>query len=327
MKKGSKIIIGGLVLFALLVAGYMYVDSLLFDGVRPKAVNENGFQANYFAKEGIEDQPTLILIGGGDWGNYWGQKMGRADYAALSLPYHRREGLPDLIEGIPLEYFERAIDWLKEQPAVNPDKIVVMGASRNAELALVIASYFPESVHGVIGYCPSSVSWSNTIHPFNSDELKPSWTFRNEAVPFIPMEKMKGGESNRVNTLAYATEGLSDSSTVATASIQVEKINGPILLFSGLDDEVWPAAIMSDMIEERINKRGFDFSFDNIQYEDAGHLISGNPDFPPTMRQGKLMIDGKRYEYNFGGTVEGDMNAQKDASKRVFDFLSKMRNE
>ncbi len=151
MKKGSKIIIGGLVLTAVLVAGYLYVDSLLFDGVRPKAVKENGFQANYFAKDGVENQPTVILIGGGDWGDYWGQKIGRADYAALSLPYHPREGLPELIEEIPLEYFEGAIDWLKEQPEVNPDKIVVMGASRNAELALVIASYYPESVHGVIG--------------------------------------------------------------------------------------------------------------------------------------------------------------------------------
>ena len=169
MKKWSKIIIGGLVLIAVLIAGYLYVDSLLFDGLRPKAVNEKGFQANFFVKEEIEDQLTIILIGGGDWGDYWGQAFGKANYAALSLPYHRREGLPELIEEIPLEYFEKAINWLKEQPAVNPDKIVVMGASRNAELALVIASYFPLSVLGVIAYCPFSVSCSYTINPFNSD--------------------------------------------------------------------------------------------------------------------------------------------------------------
>ncbi|MEL6191326.1 MAG: acyl-CoA thioester hydrolase/BAAT C-terminal domain-containing protein [Bacteroidota bacterium] len=141
------------------------------------------------------------------------------------------------------------------------------------------------------------------------------------------MEKLKGSESNRVNTLAYATEGLSDSSAVAKASIQVENIQGPILLFSGSNDEVWPAAMMSDMIEKRITRSGFGFSFENIQYEHAGHLISANPDFPPTTRQGKLMIDGKSYDYNFGGTVDGDMAAQKDATMRVFDFLSKLRNE
>lgn len=320
-------IIGSLAIIALLIAGYFYLDSILFDGVKPKSINENGFKASFFAKTDIENQPTIVLMGGGTWGDYWGQEFAKANYVGLSLPYHRLEGLPALMEEIPLEYVTKAIGWLKRQPEVNPDKIIVMGTSRNAELALLVASHYPETVHGVIAYNPSSVSWSNTVLPFNSDLIKPSWTFENKPVPFIPMEKLKGGELDTIETLTYWTQALLDSNAVNKASIPVENINGPILLFSGLNDEVWPSAMMSDMIENRIKNSSFNFEFENIKYENAGHLISGNPNNPATNRQGNMMIDGRNYAFDFGGTEEGDRAAQKDASERVFYFLSKLQDD
>ena len=309
------------------MAGYFYIDSILFDGVKPKYISGNGLRATFFANDDAENRPTIVLIGGGDWGDYWGQEFAKANYVGLSLPFYRQEGLPELMEEISLEYFEKAINWLREQPEVNPDEIIVMGASRNAELALLVASYFPETVHGVIAYSPSSVSWSNTVLPFNSDSIKPSWTFENKPVSFIPMAKLKGGESDKIETLTYWTEALLDSNAVKKAAIQVEKIRGPILLFSGLDDKVWPSAMMSDMIAHRLKISHFNFDVENIKYENAGHLISGNPNNPSSVRTGKMTIDGRSYNFDFGGTAAGDMAAQKDASTRVFRFLSKLKNE
>lgn len=214
MNKKIKIIIGSVAIVALLVVGYLYLDTILFDGVRPKFVNDRGFKATLFAKNNIQNQPAIVILGGGIWGDYWGQEVAKVDYVGLSLPFYRQEGLPQLMEEIPLEYFENALHWLKEQPEANPNKIIVMGASRNAELALLIASYFPKSVHGVIAYSPSSVTWSNTVLPFNSDSVKPSWTYRNKPVPFIPMEKIKGSQSTTIETISYWEQGLSDSIAV-----------------------------------------------------------------------------------------------------------------
>ncbi len=322
-----KIIIGGIVLIAILIVGYTYLDSMLFDGVKPRPVNKNGIQATFFAQEGAVNQVAVVLIGGGVWGDYWGQEFAKANHVGLSLPYVNREGLPSLPEEIPLEYAETAVNWLQQQPEVNPDKIVVMGASRNAELALLIAAYFPESVHGVIAYAPSSVSWSNTVLPYNSDSVKPSWTFENKPVPFITMPKLKGGQAETLETLAYWQQGLSDSMAVSQAFIPVENINGPILLLSGKDDQVWPSAMMGDMMAQRLGHHSFGFTFDHVQYEDAGHMISGNPKQPSSQRQGKMEIDGKSYAYNFGGSPKGDYAAQQDASKRVFRFLSRLSYE
>ncbi len=323
MKKNRKYIIWiGIITF--LFIGYFIVDSFLFNGVKPRKINKNGFQANYFVKNIIEKKASIVLIGGGQWGDYWGQEFAKKGFVGLSLPYIGREGLPKLPEEINLEYFENAIKWLKKQPEVDPKKIVIMGASRNAELALVIASTFPDLVSGVVAYAPSLVSWSNTVLPYNSNDIKASWKYQGVDIPYVPMNKISGSNSNKIETLEYWQSGLAKTDYVTQATIRVEKINGPILLFSGKDDMVWPSSIMADMIEQRIKESNFKYSFQNIKYEKTGHLISGNPERNSEFRTGKININGKDYEFEFGGTNEGDYKAKQDAKMRLLDFIEKL---
>ena len=142
MKRNRKYIIWiGVIIF--LIIGYFILDNILFNGVKPRVINQNGFQANYFARKSTEKNAAIILIGGGQWGDYWGQQFANKGFVSLSLPYTGKSGLPELPEEIDLEYFEDAIKWLRKQPEVVPEKIIIMGASRNAELSLIIASTFP----------------------------------------------------------------------------------------------------------------------------------------------------------------------------------------
>ena len=323
MSKSRKYIIGiGIITF--LIAGYFIADSILFNGVKPRAINEIGFQANYFVKTDTKRKAAIVLIGGGQWGDYWGQLFANKGFSGLSLPYTRREGLPKLPEEINLEYFENALEWLAKQPEVDPDKMIVMGASRNAELSLVIASILPELVGGVVAYAPSLVSWSNTVLPYNSNDLKPSWKYQGVDVPYVPMDKILGNDSNKIESLEYWKSGLAKTDYVTQATIKVEKINGPILLFSGLDDMVWPSSLMADMIEQRIKESNFKNSFQNIKYEKAGHLISSNPEMNSDFRTGKININGKDYEFEFGGTNDGDQKAKQDAKIRLMEFIKKI---
>lgn len=308
-------------IIALLTIGYFIADSILFNGIRPKLINENGFQAGHYVKNDLENRKAIVLIGGGQWGDYWAQEFANNDMVGLSLPYTGREGLPKLPEEIDLAYFENAITWLAKQKEVDSDKIIVMGASRNAELALVIASTFPEIVSGVVAYSPSSVSWSNTVLPYNSNELKPSWKYKGIDIPYVPMEKITGNESDKIKMVEYWEKGLSKTELVNQATIKVEKINGPILLFSGIDDKVWPASFMADMIEENLRENNFKHSLQNIKYENAGHLISSRPEENSNYRTGTINIDGKDYEYEFGGTDDGDFKAKKDAKMKLMQFL------
>ena len=320
----SRKYIIGIVITILLVIGYFIADSILFSGVKARTINENGFQANYFVKTNTKRSTSIVLIGGGQWGDYWGQQFANRGYSGLSLPYTQREGLPKLPEEINLEYFEKALAWLKKQPEVDPNKIVVMGASRNAELALLLASVFPRSISGVVAYAPSAVSWSNTVLPYNSNELKSSWKYKGLDIPYVPMDKISGNQLNSNNMLEYWNKGLQKADFIGQAAIKVEKINGPILLFSGKDDQVWPSSIMADMIEKRLETNTFEHSFQNIKYENAGHLISSNPDDNTSYRTGTIKISGKDYEYEYGGNDEGNFKAKRDAKLKLMEFLEKI---
>nr|WP_299069927.1 acyl-CoA thioester hydrolase/BAAT C-terminal domain-containing protein [uncultured Allomuricauda sp.] len=309
---------------ALLFVGYLIADNMLFNGIKPYSVHESGFQANYFVKENTKSKAAVILIGGGQWGDYWAQQFANKGMVGLSLPYIGEEGLPRLPEEIELEYFENAINWLRKQSEVDPNKIIVMGASRNAELALIIASTFPESVSGVVAYAPSSVSWSNTVLPYNSNELKSSWKYKGVDIPYVPMNKIIGNESDKIKMVDYWKNGLAKTNFILQAAIKVEKINGPIILFSGNDDKVWPSSIMADMIERRLGHNSFEHSFQNIKYDNAGHLISNNPDNNSSYRTGIINIDGKDYKYEFGGNNIGDFKAKQDAKLKLMEFIEKI---
>lgn len=324
MKNNKKYLIGGIATVFLLIIGYLVLDSILFDGFKPQTINEHGFQATYFAKDSTTNKAAAILIGGGQWGHYWGEQFANRGFVGLSLPYTGPPDLPSLPEEIPLEYFEKALVWLGEQPEVNHYKIFVMGASRNAELALIIASTFPKLVSGVIAYAPSAVSWSNTVLPYNSDQLKPSWTYEGNDIPYIPMEKISGNSSSSISTMPYWENGLQKTDYIEQAIIKVENIKGPILLLSGKDDQVWPSSFMADILEARIKASKFTYRFENIQYENAGHQISGNPDSNKDVRTGKITIENKQYEFKYGGTPEGDSVAKQDAKKRVLVFIEKL---
>ncbi|BAO76858.1 acyl-CoA thioester hydrolase/BAAT C-terminal domain-containing protein [Winogradskyella sp. PG-2] len=326
MRINRKLIIS-IGVIAIIIISYLVIDSILFNGIKPKPINENGFQVNFFAKENIENKTAVVLIGGGQWGDYWSQEIANKEMVGISLPYIGKEGLPNLPEEIDLEYFESALNWIRKQKSVDPKKIIVMGASRNAELALIIASIFPDMVSGVIAYTPSSVSWSNTVLPYNSNELKASWKYNGIDIPYLPMTKISGNDTEKIRMLDYWENGLSKIDSTHKSHIKVELIKGPILLFSGVDDKVWPSAKMADMIENRLTNNNFKYNFKSIKYQNAGHSISTNPKQLSDLRIGKININGKNYEYEFGGTAEGDLNAKKNAYLQVFEFLLNIKND
>lgn len=308
------------------VVGYLVVDTLLYTGFKPKEVRENSLYADFYAKDGVSDTTAVVLLGGGQWGAYWGEQIANAGCVALTLPYANRVGLPRLPEEIPLEYFEKAFRYLQAQPEVGKGKIIVMGASRNAELALLLAATFPQYISGVIAYSPSSVNWSNRVLTYNSEELKASYTYNGEDIPSVPMEKFspEAFPEDTVATLPYWQDGLKKAHDLPETHIPVENINGPVLLLAGKDDEVWPSYTMAKQIVDRLFEHDFKHPIQLIAYEDAGHLISGDPSHFTLVRVGTLRINAIDYRYAYGGSADGDYTAKQDAYSKVFEFIEQI---
>ena len=276
--------------------------------------------------------PAVIVLGGVGGGLREGgaEVLASKGFAALALAYFGVDALPRELVELPLEYFERAIAWLKSQPEVDANRIAVVGNSKGGELALLLGATYPEDIKAVIGYAPSAVVWQGI--PFDREAYyggsRSPWSLRGEPVPFArfasprtsEMVRMVGfyfGQQPIVGRIFYE-RALEDETAVAAAQIAVEKINGPLLFISGTDDQMWPSTRLSEMAMERLKTHDHPFPYEHLRYEGAGHMITLPRSKPPASWTSR---------YEVGGSRDANEFANADSWMKVLSFLEKyLRN-
>jgi dienelactone hydrolase len=242
-------------------------------------VSEDGIVADFFHDNTGQPRKAVILLGGSEGGKVWSrlkqipENLIKRGFCALSLAYFKAPGLPDSLEEIPLEYFEKAFDWLGAQPGVIPDEYAVLGGSKGAEAGLVLGSRYPR-VKAVVGFMPSSVVWQGI--PKNRFRIgkdpKSSWSYMGKALPYVPssLTKKDIGALLMLNLRKSAIRDLQNEERVAEARIPVERIQGAILLLSARRDRLWPSTDMSEQVVKRLKDSDFDHPYVHIPY-DTGH--------------------------------------------------------
>jgi uncharacterized protein len=252
------------------------------------------------------------------------ESFARAGFAALALAYFGLDGLPRELVEIPLEYFERAIAWLKRHPMVDAGQVAVVGNSKGGELALLLGATFPRDVGAVVGYAPSALVWQGIA--FDREVYyggpRSPWAIRGEAVPFVPLARPGAAEMIRmtealiedrpIGTRAFYERALRNESAVAAASVPVEEIEAPVLLISGTDDRLWPSTRLSEMAIRRLEAHDRPFPREHLRYEGAGHMIA-----PPGYEPAASWTN----RFELGGSREADEFANADSWPRVIAFL------
>jgi dienelactone hydrolase len=276
------------------------------------------------------DKYPAVVVLGGSGGGFDVEKaavLSRHGFAALALAYFGIPPLPEWLHRIPLDYVEAALAWLAAQPEIDSQRIGLLGVSRGAELALLLGTRLPQ-VHAVVAYSPSSVAWSAGGRDRDTNNVIPAWTWRDEAIPFAPLlvrqflarSAFPSVVLRRPVIFRHLFEmGLRNRQAVERASIPVERISGPILLISGGDDHVWPAAEMSETIVARLKQHGFVDPVEHLHYPRAGHMLR-YPYLPTTPRQTRHRHLWHT-AYSFGGTAPADAEAQADSWRRAIAFL------
>jgi len=294
-------------------------------GVGRIEVRDRGLVGTYFRPAGAGPFPGVIVVGGSGGGlnEPPAALMASRGLAALALAYFGIEPLPLDLMRIPLEYFESAIGWLRARPEVRSGGIGLLGTSRGGELVLLLGSTFP-TIDRVVAYVPSGVV-HGAISRGETDprSAEPAWTYRGEAVPFIQPNSGPGTPPRTppgapIPLTPFFLRMHADASAVAAATIPVERINGPILLISGDDDQMWPSTPFSRQVVDRLRSRGFPHPFEHRSYPGAGHLI-GAPLGPATIQASLHPVRGQLYSY--GGTPAGNAAARADSWPRVIRFL------
>jgi pimeloyl-ACP methyl ester carboxylesterase len=255
---------------------------------------------------------AVIYLGGSDGGipdwDFERDSLPKLGYPTLGLGYFKTEHTPDTLQLIPLEYFVQAINDFTTRPEIKGKKIVIEGMSRGSDLALLLASMFPEKIDGVITMATSPVTWNgHGFHP----ELKrwvSCWTYRGKEIPFMELIWPFDISGDWIDYRKWYTESYAKQpfDMREKATIKVENINGPIMLFSGEEDRMMPAKEWGDEIMDRLKRNNFKFSYQHFYYPDVNHSFS----YTDTEKQ--------------GGTAEANYMAWQDFKRKYIEFLDQL---
>jgi len=286
-------------------------------------IRNKDMAANFYYPKNKQNLPLIIMLGGSDGGirqvDDRAKIISSHGYAVLALGYFGMENLPKNLERIPVEYFFNSINWAKEKQFIDTNKIVILGFSKGGEAALLVAS-IRRDIKGAIAFVPSNVRWQG-IPDGPSFISKSSWTLNGKDLPFLKCDigfsffwkfitNSKQIELREIFN-PIITE---DISIIEPALIEVEKINGPILLIAVKDDKVWPSYEMCQMMKNRLDSLKFKHQIECLYYDNAGHLIFFGPDLMPT-------INYKYDQIATGGKDSENSAAQIDSWNKMIGFL------
>jgi len=242
----------------------------------PNLVKDVNFVADYFPADGNDKYGVIVLTGsaGGRWTEL-AEKVAGWGYPVLSLGYFDDGPLvPEALEMIPLEYFEAPKQWLINRKDTKNDGVILIGGSKGAELALVLASW-DSDYKGAIAIGPSSVVWAGIPEDRSKiTSASSSWSVNGEPLPFVPYISRAGLQRAGLNKMLYwHVASLANDIAVEQAFIEVEKIRSPMLLLSGGADLSWPSDTMAAAVCNRANSNKNDAICNHINYEDAPHML------------------------------------------------------
>jgi dienelactone hydrolase len=227
-----------------------------------ESVSADGFMGQYWhpAGTGAARRPAVLVLDGlpGGMPTVLPAMLAASGYSALGVAYFKEPGLPQTLSDIPLEYFAKALTWLARQPGVDPNAIAVLGISRGSEAAQLLGVYYPSLVHAVIGSVPSNNA--NCSYPSCAG---PAWTLHGKPLPY---------------THDYDNPSPPDD---PAAVIPDQRIDGPVFLDCGEDDQAWTSCPYGQAIVSLLDAHHDQWSHVLYPYPKAGHGVGSLVPYEP----------------------------------------------
>lgn len=269
-------------------------------GITRIDVREEGLVGTLFLPATVQKMPAVVCLtgaGGGLWAEP-ASALAEAGFPALALATHNFDGRPANLRLFPLDYVERAVDWMRDRAKPRGGIVALRGWSRGGELALLLAS-LSSSVDAVIAYAPRCYvgRQDNTPNSFDDPGVAPAWTYRGKPVAGVPLPSAMLQDP--------AHQSFEDRFGIA-----VERIRGPVMLVTGQADtglSGTTATFSSDQAMRRLDLFKFPYPHAHYSYPGAGHTIAAPPPFVGP-------VEG-------GGTLAGDAAAIADSWPRSLAFL------
>ena len=322
-KRGLKIAVGGLVALFAIGAGWTYYSkpwvypvSIKDAGPTGTRIVTNGLFGNYFPSPDGKRAATILLVGGSEGGlglhmTHFAKALQSAGYTVFHLSYWRGPSQPKRLEEIPIEYFEKALIWLKGQSAVDPERMAMAGWSRGSEATVLVAAR-NNGLKAIILGMPGSHVWPDFDWeaPWASKGTS-GWSIDGKRLPAVSLENVPF----TLDPATGAASALAETVKTPAAALPIAGVSIPVLMICGAKDNIWASCPMARSMKATANSaKKADVSL--IEYSDAGHVAFG----APAERGGKLH---KSFGNFGGGTADANQAALENAFPKMLSFLEK----
>lgn len=269
---------------------------------------DDGLVANLFVPVHPATSQGVLVIGGSAGGFAWSNQVasliaasGRAALAVAYFDWQGAYGLPTDIAEIPLETFVRALERLKSDPRVLDEDLTVVGYSKGAEAALLLAAE-REDVRKVVAYAPSSHVWESA-RADPSEPSRSSWTRGGEPLPFARFDADEDfyRTLDKTRLRPFHERALEDEGAIRETRIPVERTDAEILLVSGTADSLWPSTPMCETIVRTLKDAGRASQVQHVPFEGAGHFFFV-PGMPVNRLDGSPLVNAYADRKGWGAT-------------------------
>ena len=240
--------------------------SLVFSTKPPLPERHGHVSSKLFMGTG-NNQSLIVGLGGSEGGNPWASDHWKSQrdrfiaqgYAFLAIGYFGTKESPRQLDRIALEGIHNAVMAAAKDARINSAQIVVMGGSKGAELALTLASYYPEYTT-VIAIVPGSAVFPSLTLAMNTS----SFSYQNQELPFVPVPWSATPALIKRDLRTAFEKMMENKQAMNEAAIKVENIHGSILFLSATHDEMWPSSEMSEQMVQRLKSKGFAYKVEHV---------------------------------------------------------------
>ena len=215
-------------------------------------------------------------------------------YHTMVVAYAIEEGLPPVVEEIPVEVLVTALDVLLGDSHTEAKNASMIGYSVGTEGVLAALAYTDLRIGSAIVVSPSSCIWQAT-GTGGRPPKSGSWTLAGKPLTWLKMKSERllsqlalhatiGRVLPRKSPLSALDliksygPAIADDAAYEAAAIAVEDISCPLLMLASKDDHMWPSVEMVNRMTQRREKAGRASADVYKTFEGAGHFLR-----PPVM--------------------------------------------
>lgn len=277
--------------------------------IRRKFIGDN-IRGYHHIPNDIRHKGVVITFGGseGSANDNMAYYLASDGYEVISVYYFGQKEQPGSVVEVPLELYEEIYSYVIEN-CQNPDTITLLGASKGAQLALLLSTYY-DTIDNVVLFAPSSYITGSSFYA----EVSP-WTYEGKELEYLNgnigvvqlfNRIISVLTNNPVDQLKAMNAQLKNSTNLEESRIKVENSNTKILIFYGEDDRAIDAKRYSNIIKEYAKSEVIIHGYAN-----TGHSFGA-----PTISMNNNISSGLN-----GGDIDSNIEAYIDSKRILLETL------